>query len=440
MKWHAQSRLSCTRVGDRARRVFPQIGGNVEIVFGNRRSSLEADPARSEWDFTRFASIVDEDLDEAHALLIIQAASEAQARLESVRLRVINRYAVLHDEDSSAKSLLACTEKISIAKAGKDLALARNLATRLPMTYNMLSEGKLNHDRAAQIARATAVLSHEKSLAVDTALHPVASGKIPRQLQTLLRTVISTVDPRGTADRAEKRKAGRRVSVEHVGGEMSWMHAFVASEDALAIEQRLDAIARSIRFGGDGRTLNQLRADALRDLLLGKFSSKVVTHVYVACNVTTLLGLDDLPGQLRGYGPVSAEKVRELAWQLKASWSGVLVDDNGHAQRLAAEKYDPGDLLTELAQLRDQTCRFPVCLRPAQKAALRRQGQNNSPDATTRPCCRSHECEKASGQWAVSSGVDGEDVWTSAITGAGYGNAQEPLVPAVATTIPEQRS
>jgi hypothetical protein len=383
--------------------------------------------------------MADDDLDEASALLIIRAAAEAQARIEAVRMRVINRYSQLHAEDSSAKSLLACNEKISVAKAGRDLALARDLATRLPKTYGMLSEGKLNHDRAAQIARATSVLSREKSLAVDSALHPVASGKIPRQLRTLLRTVISTVDPAGTADRSEKRKAGRRVSVEHTGDEMSWMHALVAAEDALAIERRLDSIARSVRAGGDKRTLNQLRADALRDLLLGRFSSKVVTHVYVACNATTLLGLDDLPGQLRGYGPVSAEKVRELAWQLKASWSGVLVDDNGHAQGLATEKYEPADLLAELAQLRDQTCRFPVCLGPAQKPSSRAPGLDSSPGSHW-PCCRSHAAEKESGQWTVSSGVDGEDIWTSTAVGTSYINTQEPLVPVVATTIPESRA
>jgi len=410
-------------------------------VFGHRRSSPEADPTPSEWDFTKFATVADEDLDEAGALGIIRAASEAQARIEAVRMRVIDRYSHLHAEASSAKSLLACNEKISIAKAGRDLALARDLATRLPMTYDMLSEGKLNHDRAAQIARATSVLSHEKSLVVDSALHPVASGKIPRQLRSLLRTVISTVDPTGTADRSEKRKASRRVSVDHIGDEMSWVHALVGAEDALAIDRRLDSIARSVRNGGDKRTLSQLRADALRDLVLGSFSSKVVTHVYVACNVTTLLGLDDLPGQLRGYGPVSAEKVRKLAWQLKASWSGVLIDDNGHAQRLAAEKYEPAELLRELAQLRDQTCRFPVCLGPVQKIGRGARSQDSSPDVRTGwPCCRSHANEKESGQWTVTSGVDGEDIWTSTAIGTSYFNVQEPLVPVVATAIPESHA
>jgi hypothetical protein len=299
-----------------------------------------------------------------------------------------------------------------------------------------LADGTMNYDRASQISRATTVLSPEKSREVDNALYPLACEKTPRQLGQFLRKLIAKIDPRGAADRAEKRKADRRVAVEHDQDEMSWLHAYLSSEDALAIDERLDRIARSAkRDGAEERTMNQLRADAMRDLLLGKFSSDVTTHVYVACNVTTLLGLDDLPGTLRGYGPISAEKVRELGWRLKALWSGVLINDKGYAQRLATKKYKPGALLTEFIQLRDPTCTFPVCMKPAQLSDIDHLIPYDQGGPTDHhncgPRCRCHHLAKQSGRWTVTRGPDGEDIWTSTATGSSYTNHREPLVPVV---------
>ena len=400
-------------------------------------------PNPAGWDLTTLITLATGEPDEAETLYLIHAASQAQARLDAVRLRMVDRYSVLHGDDKTAQDELACVEHISTAKAGNDLALAHALANRLPHTLAMLTAGTITYDRASQIARATTVLSLEKAAEVDAALYPLACEKTPRQLGDHLRKIIAKVDPRGAAGRAEKRKADRRVSVEHDNDEMSWLHAFLPAEDVLAIDQRLDMIARSIkREGSEVRTMNQLRADAIRDLLLGKFSSKVTTHLYVACNATTLLGLDDLPGNLRGYGPVSAEKVRELGWRLKALWSGVLIDDKGYAQRLATKKYKPSALLTELVQLQDQTCTFPVCMKPAQLSDIdhllphHRGGPTD--EVNCGPRCRCHHLAKQSGQWTVTRGVDGDYIWTSNITKSSYTNRSEPLIPVVATTIPQE--
>ncbi|MDT7725383.1 MAG: hypothetical protein QOI21_1959 [Actinomycetota bacterium] len=335
--------------------------GSVERMIETRRPQLTIP------DLADLLTLDPDTLDETQALAVVHAHSQLQARVEAMRLRVVNRYSHLHGDDRSAQDELACVEHVSTAKAGNDLVLAHTLATRLPATFAALGAGTMSYDRATQIARATTVLTPGKSLEVDAALYPLACEKTPRQLGEYLRKIIARVDPRGAADRAEKRKADRRIAVEHDQDEMSWLHAYLSSEDALAIDERLDLIARSIkREGSESRTMNQLRADAMRDLLLGKFSSKVTTHVYVACNATTLLGLDDLPGHLRGYGPVSAKKVREIGWRLKALWFGVLVDDKGYAQRLATKKYKLTALLTEFIQLRDNTCTFPACMKPAQ--------------------------------------------------------------------------
>jgi hypothetical protein len=415
----------------------------VSVTFGSFERMIETEsrrPSPAGWDFSALITLTEGEPDEAATLSLIHRASQAQAQLEAVRMRMLHRYSRLHGDDRTARDELACVERVSTAKAGNDLRLAAALATRLPQTAAALAAGSVNYDQVSRIARATRVLSAEHAHAVDAAVFPLAVEKTARQLGEFLRWIIAKIDPRGAADRARKRRAGRRVAVEHDHDEMSWVHAYLSSEDALAIEERLDLIARSVKgAGGEERTIGQLRADAMRDLLLGKFSSKVVTHVYVACNATTLLGLDDLPGNLRGYGPISAEKVRELGYRLKALWSGVLVDEKGYAQRLATKKYRPGALLAEFVRLRDQTCTFPVCMKPSQLSDIDHLVPFDQGGATDHhncgPRCRCHHLAKQSGLWTVTRGVDGEDIWLSTATGASYVNRAEPLIPEVALKV-----
>jgi hypothetical protein len=415
----------------------------VSVTFGSFERMIESEsrrPSPAGWDFSTLITSTEGDPDEAATLALIHDVSETQARLEAVRMRMLHRYSRLHGDERTAPNELACVEHVSTSKARTDLALANALATRLPETATALATGLLNYDQMSRIARATAVLSPEDAGAVDAMAFPLALEKTPRQLGQFLRGLIATVDPHGGADRARKRRATRRVTAEHDQDEMSWLHAYLSSEDVLAIDERLELIARSVKnAGGEERSIGQLRADAMRDLLLGKFSSKVVTHVYVACNATTLLGLDDLPGTLRGYGPISAEKVRELGFRLKALWSGVLVDEKGYARRLATKKYKPSALLTEFVQLRDQTCTFPVCMKPAQLSDIDHLVPFDQGGATDQhncgPRCRCHHLAKQSGLWEVTRGVDGEDIWLSTVTGNSYVNRPEPLIPEVALKV-----
>jgi hypothetical protein len=62
---------------------------------------------------------------------------------------------------------------------------------------------------------------------------------------------------------------------------MSWLRALLDSDDAIAVSKRLDAIAHDAHNGGDRRSLDELRADTVLDLLLETAPSRVVTHLRV---------------------------------------------------------------------------------------------------------------------------------------------------------------
>lgn len=377
-------------------------------------------------------------LSTAESLEAVNAINRSQAGLEAVRLSVIACFCEGMGDTEAAVDHLAAEQKISTAMAGNEVALAYSLETRLPQTRAALAAGLISARRAAQIDRACWVLSDAKARELDAAIHPLAQSKTPRQLGELLRRVKLKIDPEGAAARHAKAKASRRVSVENEEEGMATLRWYDSADAVEAVSDRVDTIARDLKRAKDPRSMNQLRADVLRDLLLGKFSSKTIAHVYVAGNASTILGLDDLPGTLRGYGPITADQLREIALGLRSTWTGVLIDDEGHAQKMATSKYRPSKHLKEFTQLRDTTCHAPACARVAHKGDYdhtRPHGRGGPTDEhNDRGVCRRHHRAKQSGFWKVEIGADGDPIWTSAITRKTYKKEKIPLVPIVPTT------
>ncbi len=80
------------------------------------------------------------------------------------------------------------------------------------------------------------------------------------------------VEPDQTNDRMRRSLEDRYVSIRPDIDGISFLHAAIASADADAINQVLDALA-AIALPGDTRTFQQRRADACTELLLGKISN-----------------------------------------------------------------------------------------------------------------------------------------------------------------------
>ncbi|WP_162829891.1 HNH endonuclease [Amycolatopsis palatopharyngis] len=370
-----------------------------------------------DWDINDLLDIPACSLDEREALEMVRSIGQVQSMLEAARLQAVQRLARLRSDDEWSVDLLATSCKVSLGRAGEDVALANTLSTRLPRTMAALAAGALDPAKVRQIDRATTPLSDEHVLAVEERVFPAARDKTPRQLAYTLRIAVHAVDPEGAAARARARRQERRVSVEHQDEGMSWLNALLATPDVLAIKDLLDGLAREVNTTDDPRTMDQLRADVLRDLLLGHQHSRVRVHVYVTATAGTVLGQDDQPGDLRGYGPIPADTVRALALGLNATWRGVKVDNHGHPCGLAERGYAPSATLRELVQLRDRTCRFPACGQSAHRCDLDHHVPYRR-DGITCPCnlhslCRRHHRLKQSGTWTVTTTPAGDLQWTT---------------------------
>lgn len=359
----------------------------------------------------------------------IRDTARAQSCLEARRLAAVEWYAQAREGDEWIADHLAVETAVTIARADRDLSLVYALTHRLPNTLSALRSGVLDRARVDTIDYATSVLADEHARIVDTRLFPRALELNPGQLARFVRKLVAEVDPDGAAKRAEIQRKERRVSVEHDPDGMSWLNMYLTSEDATACWDRITRLARDTR--DPDRSMNQKRADAVRDLLLGTGDSHTTTHVYVTVDAKTLLGLANHSGELRGYGPLPADRVRELAYRLNAEWSGVLVDENGDASAITERKYRFRGRLAELIRLRDRTCVFPACNRTAEYADIDHTipfQRGGSTDQANGQClCRRHHRAKQSPLWTVTRGPGGESRWTSDL-GTSHTSTPEPLV------------
>ncbi|HYN71591.1 MAG TPA: DUF222 domain-containing protein [Nakamurella sp.] len=159
-----------------------------------------------------------------------------------------------------------------------------------------------------------------------------------------------------------------------------------------------------------------------------------LTHLNVTIAATTLAGLDELPGELDGYGPIPADLCRALAVSA-ASITAVGVDPTcGTALDVGRTIYRPRLSHRDHVTQRDRTCRFPGCRQPARRCQIDHSEEFCDGGATC-PCnlaclCKFHHDLKTTGLWDAQQHPDASITWTSP-TGRTY-RTQTPEWPVAA--------
>lgn len=291
-----------------------------------------------------------------------------------------------------------------------------------------------------------------------------AFGLTTTQLRRATRRAVVAADPAATRTRARRAVADRRVVVEPAPDAMAWVTAFLPAADAMVVRTVLDAATDS-PDALDERTYDQRRADLFTSI----FTTIAATgqlpcgqelprrrgarpHLQVTVAATTLLGLDETPGELAGYGPLPADVVRRLAHD--ATWRRLLTDPaDGSLLDRGTRAYRPGVVLGEHVTARDVTCTFPGCVRPARSCELdhiapfrhpRDDEPARGPDAgagtgaddpderqtsaaNLHAACKRHHDLKTEGHWRVARTPGGGITWTSA-AGITYAHHPQPVL------------
>jgi hypothetical protein len=300
--------------------------------------------------------------------------------------------------------------------------MALDLAHKNRATRDAMAAGRLNTAQAEVLLRACRDLDLPAARSVEAVLLPTASHTHAPAWRRAVQREAIRADARSAHERHERARQDRRVVVRPAENGMAELWALLPAEAALAISTALDARARTMKSAGDERTLDQLRADTLGDAFNGAGLPTVDgehtsgggrrANLNVTMSITTLLGFDDAPADLAGYGAITAEVAREIATD--ATWRRLLTDPvTGAVVQVGERSYKPGAVIQRHVQARDGSCRFPGCNRSAETADIDHTvpyPKGNTEPSNLGVLCRRHHRYKHDGGFPsrlrqTSSGV-----------------------------------
>jgi Domain of unknown function (DUF222) len=210
--------------------------------------------------------------------------------------------------------------------AGDLLYAAVTLTRRLPQTLRAVERGELSVRAAAVAAEETCVLDAAAVAVVDEVLADRLPGATVPQARAKVRRAVLSADPAAAAAREAKARRCRSFDVaRRVLDGMGTFTGYLPIEQLVAVDDRVDALARAAKAPGDHRSAGARRMDVVVDLLLGRpvttadgtIAAEPVPgrtwKVDVVVSEATLRGADDEPGDLPGYGPITAPTARRLA-------------------------------------------------------------------------------------------------------------------------------
>lgn len=182
----------------------------------------------------------------------------------------------------------------------------------------------------------------------------------------------------------------------------------------------------------DERSLDEIRADVLADMLLTATPSAAVgdalddvhARIQVTVAATTLAGLDDRPAQLDGHGALDADIARALAGR-NSGWTRLFLDPSGLV--VETDTYTPTTAMKRFLRARDQRCRFPGCRMPAHRSEIdhnhdHAKGGRTAVDNLAH-FCRTHHALKHPDvpdphRWTAQQRPDGSVTWFSPLARA----------------------
>jgi hypothetical protein len=346
-------------------------------------------------------------------------------------------------------SEVALARRDSPSCGNRHLGFAKALVYEMPHTLAALECGVLSEWRATLIVRESACLSIEDRKTLDAEMCAdvrTLEGKGNAQIAAAAKEIACRLDVQSVVERAAKAEADRRVTIRPAPDTMTIVSVLLPVKQGVSVYASL---RRAADTTFDGRSRGQVMADTLVERVTGRPAE---TPEPIAVNLVmsdqTLLGGDNCPALVDGYGPIPAEIARKLV-------SSAVVDERSRTTLRRLYRHPRSGALVAMESrsrcfpkglakfigLRDRTCRTPYCdapIRHRDHAVPRSRGGPTHALNGLGMCAHCNYSKESPG-WEVSTcEVDGvHEAEFVTPTGAHYRSTAPPLPGAPLITVSE---
>ncbi|MEH3088428.1 MAG: DUF222 domain-containing protein [Microbacterium arborescens] len=407
-----------------------------------------------------YASIVDRITDAdglLHAAQVAMTRALADAGREALRRMAASgarpRGMGSDMEMRSIAAEVAGVRRSHDRRAQSEIDHALTIVDDYPAVFSAWEQQRITRDHVDVVVRMGCGIEDDIRPDYERAAIAICERDIASRVREPLRNLAARMGSESFVQRHRAAAAERRVWVTHGDHGMSEIGARVPTVIAAGIIDRLTEMAQSVKDArsdsdreaagpdasdaadaadagdADIRTMDQLRADILGDLLLG--GAPVVDPTYgrdgsgplgairarvqIAVTAETISGDDDAPAEVVGASLIDADTARRLAGGARV-WDRLFIDPVTRTP-VEVDTYRPTASMSRLLKARDQHCRFPGCRR----AAIRCEIDHTIEYATgghthifnLAHLCQRHHSMKQFTKWQVRQIGGGVLEWTS---------------------------
>ncbi len=335
---------------------------------------------------------------------------------------------------------VAAVLAIAPVTAAAKLAEAKVLVHRLPLTFERLADGSMRMGHARAVIDAAAGLDDAGVVELEHRVADKAQQQTIGVFRQTVKRALLAIDPRRSEDEHRDALGQRRVRLFAGEDGMATIWAYLRADAAAGLWTAIDAAAHALPAdhadrSGVERSMDQKRADVLADLGVLALNDTASTWqgqrpaVQVSVALSTLLDLDEQPGELDGYGPIPASMARDIAHDPSGTWRRLLTDHGGRLLHYGRSTYQPPAPLRDHITTQHKTCTFPGCRRRSCRGEIDHilawNDGGPTDEENLHPPCKRHHDTKHQTSWTVTKNANNTITWTSP-TGRRYHTQPTP--------------